>query len=70
VHGIDAGGNAFLDPKFCGLYGSGDVSLKVDSPCAPGRSMCGQLVGALDVGCATVPTEEHTWGAIKAMFQR
>ena len=69
VCGIDAGGNGSSDPQFCGGPGSGNVLLQADSPCAAGLSACGQLVGALGVGCATVATEENTWGAIKALFQ-
>jgi hypothetical protein len=69
VCGIDAGGNASSDPRFCGIVGSGNVSLRIDSPCTPGQSACGQLVGALGINCATVPTEEHTWGAIKLLFE-
>ena len=67
--GIDAGGNASTDPQFCGVVGSGNVYLQIDSPCAPAQAACGQLVGALGVNCATVPTEEHTWGSIKALFE-
>jgi hypothetical protein len=69
VCGIDAGGNASSDPQFCGVLGSGNMTLQVDSPCTPGQSACGVLVGALGVNCATVPTEQHTWGSIKTLFE-
>jgi len=69
VCGIDGGGNMFSDPEFCGIPGTGELHLQADSPCAPAQSPCGQLVGALGVNCATVETEERTWGAIKALFE-
>lgn len=41
----------FCDPALCGIHTQGDWSLQSDSPCAPAQSPCGQLIGALDVGC-------------------
>jgi len=67
--GTDGGGNGSTDPQFCGVTGSGYLYIQSDSPCAPGQSICGSLVGALGVNCFTVPTEENTWGAIKELFQ-
>jgi len=69
VCGLDAGGNASTDPQFCGVVGSGDAYLQSDSPCAPGQSACGQLVGALGINCATVDNEAVSWGGIKALFE-
>lgn len=70
ICGVDGGNNGTSDPQFCGVAGSGNVYLQADSPCAPSQAVCGQLVGALGVGCATVPTEDHTWGSIKSLFQK
>jgi hypothetical protein len=47
----DINDNFSLDPLFCGPPGSGNVSLLSISPCAPPRSPCGTLIGALPVGC-------------------
>ncbi|MBU8934268.1 MAG: right-handed parallel beta-helix repeat-containing protein [candidate division Zixibacteria bacterium] len=47
-------GNFSLDPIFCDTA-SNDFSLFMSSPCTPAYSSCGELIGALDVGCP-VPT--------------
>ena len=60
------------DPAFCGVSGSGDYFLQADSPCAPGNDPLGigcGLIGPLPVGCGTVATEQHTWGAIKSLYK-
>jgi predicted outer membrane repeat protein len=49
--GTDGGGNFFADPLFCGVPGSGDVSIGGHSPCNPARNPCAVLVGALPVAC-------------------
>ncbi|MDH3214832.1 MAG: hypothetical protein OEN01_00905 [Candidatus Krumholzibacteria bacterium] len=67
--GVDAGGNESVDPVFCGGLGSGNYYLQEDSPCQPIAAACGVLIGALGSGCSTVPTEQSTWGAIKARFE-
>jgi len=64
--------NFSLEPQYCGNPGSGNYFLQSDSPCAPGNhpngvSSCG-LIGPLPVGCATVATQESTWGGIKEMY--
>ena len=43
-------GNFSLDPLFCDAA-SGDFSLRDHSPCAPDNNSCGELIGALDIGC-------------------
>lgn len=73
------GSNFSLDPKFCGVAGSGNFYLQADSPCAPGNHPLGYdcgfapgstpLIGPLPVACGTVATEEKTWGAIKSLYQ-
>jgi hypothetical protein len=66
--------NFNADPLFCGAtpeFGS-TFTLHSDSPCLPGRHPggypCG-LIGPLGVGCAPVPVEGRTWGAIKEMYR-
>lgn len=67
--GVDSGDNGATDPQFCGVLGTGNYFLQSDSPCLPFSSPCSQLVGAIGVGCATVDTENSTWGLIKALFE-
>ncbi len=61
---------SFDDPLFCDVY-AGDLSICLNSPCAPGGVNPGGVVGAYDVGCAdcTAPVEVRSWGAIKALFR-
>lgn len=64
--------NFSVDPLFCGVSGSENFFLRADSPCAPGNHPTGAdcgLIGPLSVGCGTVPTEQNTWGSIKALFR-
>jgi hypothetical protein len=68
--------NFEMDPQFCGGPGSGNYFIQSDSPCAPGNApppldeICGlRLIGALPVGCGTVPVEHTTWGRIKSMYR-
>ena len=67
-NGVD--GNFSGDPLFCGPE-SGDFTIQLDSPCAPGNhpdgAACG-TIGALPAACGT-PTEPTTWGAIKSMYE-
>ena len=44
------GGNLSANPAFCGLH-RGNFGLDPSSPCAPENNPCGELIGALDVGC-------------------
>jgi hypothetical protein len=43
-------GNFSADPRFCDTI-NGDYHIDGYSPCAPAYSPCGELVGALGVGC-------------------
>lgn len=65
-YGID--GNIGEDPLFCDPS-SGDVTIRSDSPCAPGSNPDCGLIGAWPIGCNATPAEQTTWGAIKAMFR-
>jgi hypothetical protein len=69
ICGTDAGDNMSMDPQSCGTLGSGNYGLQSDSPCTPANPTCGQ-VGALDVDCGAVSTEQRSWGAIKFLYQR
>jgi len=64
--GVD--GNLSEDPLFCNM-GGGDLTLRGDSPCAPGHSGACGLIGALDVGCDAAPVQYGSWGVIKARFR-
>jgi predicted outer membrane repeat protein len=74
--GIPAGtfgsGNFSLNPEYCGSVGSHYYHLQSDSPCAPGGDPgeipCGQI-GAHPVSCFDVPTQDATWGEIKAIYK-
>lgn len=65
-------GNFSQDPQYCGSIGSHYYHLQSDSPCAPGNhpdeSPCG-LIGAHPVSCLSVPTQDATWGEIKAIYK-
>ena len=64
---VDAGGNLFADPLFCG-HEAGDFLLRSDSPCLPVNNPNGifcQLIGALPQGCGSTAVERRSWGAIK-----
>lgn len=66
----DYADNRFMDPLLCD-HVSGDVSLCADSPCLPGNSPWGELVGALGEGCPPCETacESITWGGVKALYR-
>lgn len=51
------------DPHFCG---TGDYTLRSDSPCT--GASCGQ-VGAYGVGCTATATQPTTWGGLKTLFR-
>jgi hypothetical protein len=59
--------NIAEDPLFCGAE-TGDYRLLDTSPCTAGNSPCGELIGALDVGCDS-PVEPSSWGSVKARFR-
>ena len=63
-------GNISSDPLFCDLVAL-DVHLSSVSPCAAANSPAGcGLIGALDVNCeGPVPTQQTTWGAMKARYR-
>jgi hypothetical protein len=42
----------FCDPRPCGITTDGNYHLRSDSPCLPANSPCGELIGALGLGCA------------------
>jgi predicted outer membrane repeat protein len=64
-----AGGNLGLDPLFCNPDDD-DLTVREDSPCAPGYNPeCG-LIGSRPVGCSPpTPVSSTTWGRIKATFR-
>jgi predicted outer membrane repeat protein len=70
ICGRDGGDNFSLDPRFCGVPGSGNFFLQSISPCAPDNSPCGGLVGALGVNCGTTATREASWGALKHHYRQ
>ncbi|MEW5922465.1 MAG: right-handed parallel beta-helix repeat-containing protein [Candidatus Zixiibacteriota bacterium] len=49
-------GNIYIDPLFCSIA-SRDFHLARNSLCAPNNNFCGDLIGALDVGCGGRGTE-------------
>ena len=56
-----------VDPQFCGApLPDRDFSLQSDSPA---NSVCGVLVGALDIGCGTSAIDPTNWGQVKAMYR-
>ncbi len=64
--GLD--GNISADPQFCGVAGSANYYLQSDSPCAPANNSCGELIGALPVGCEAVATKASSISAIKSLY--
>jgi hypothetical protein len=64
----------FCDGLVCGAAPTteGDYHLQSNSPCLPESSPCGELIGALGVGCEPPPSpvEGMTWGRIKARWGR
>ncbi len=59
--------NISEEPQFCDAP-SGDLTLYNTSPCAPGYSPCGQLIGANVVDCLS-PVESSSWGEIKSNYR-
>ncbi len=65
-----SGGNISADPLFCDA-GTGDLTIRSDSPCAAEQNPPCGLIGALDVGCTPpTPAESVTWGQVKSKFMR
>ncbi len=55
------------DPQFCGVYGSRDWSLQVDSPCLDDPT-CGRI-GARGVGCGVVESRKESWGGLRSRYR-
>ncbi|MBU2502139.1 right-handed parallel beta-helix repeat-containing protein [bacterium] len=53
--------NIHADPVFCDVYDD-DFTLGGISPCLPGKSECGQLIGALGEGCVVSAVGEPDAG--------
>jgi len=62
------GNNVFSDPLFCDAA-VGDFTLHETSPCSPGNSMCGELIGALPVACGVSAAQTISWGRVKAKYK-
>jgi hypothetical protein len=67
--GIDGGNNLFVDPQFCGVLGSGILSLQDDSPAAAANNDCFQNIGALGAECGMTARERSTWGGLKSLYK-
>ena len=52
----DENGNLYVNPLFCNLA-TRDFHLARNSQCAPANNLCGDLIGALEVGCDGMGTE-------------
>lgn len=57
-----------IDPRFCGSP-NGDLSVRSDSPCLPGRSAGCGLIGAREEGCGPVSIETESWGRLKDRYR-
>jgi hypothetical protein len=69
-------GCVFEDPLFCedgvcgGGWSGGDYTLMSSSSCLPGRSPCGEQIGARGQGCSDeVSVHPSSWGKIKQGFR-
>jgi hypothetical protein len=60
-------GNFSADPLFCD-WENGNFALNSQSPCLPGSSPCGELVGALGVGCPSSSLPEDTLSVAPPVF--
>lgn len=60
----------FCDPRTCELAPAeaGDYALFSDSPCLPGQSPCGDLIGALPVGCPATEVPDAREGVVFGAF--
>jgi len=65
---VPAATDLHADPLFCDPVVQ-DYHLEAGSPAAPAHSpVCG-LIGALEVGCGTVPLSPETWARIKSLHR-
>jgi hypothetical protein len=60
----------FCDPLSCDLAPSdaGDYTLFADSPCLPGSSPCGELIGALPIGCPASSAPEEGGARVSGLL--
>jgi hypothetical protein len=69
---VETGMNIALDPRFCGVAGSGDYYLRSDSPCIPvnhpGGIIC-QQIGAYPAGCGANAARGESWSGVKSRFK-
>jgi len=68
---LGTAGNFALDPLFCSDDHQSNLSLKSNSPCAPGNHPDGDdcgLIGALPVGCDESSAESISWGQLKSSW--
>jgi parallel beta-helix repeat protein len=64
-------GNISQDPLFCGVTGSGNYYLQVNSPCAEGHvpAYCGgSRMGCYPVKCS-VAVKKNSWSDMKSLFK-
>jgi predicted outer membrane repeat protein len=61
--------NISLDPLHCDPVNN-DFYLAENSPCAPGNSGCGVLIGPEVVNCPPSAVTSTTWGAIKSTYRQ
>lgn len=61
--GADGGNNQVVSPQFCPT----DYTVSVTSPCTPGNSPCGQLIGALPVSCSVTGIGEDAVPALLSL---
>lgn len=60
----------FCEPVACEQSPTifGDYALSSMSPCLPGMSPCGELIGLFGIGCEATPVETTSWGRLKSRF--
>ena len=58
---VDINGNFSADPRFC-YPDTGNYNIYSNSPCAPANNSCSLLIGALDVECVCVDTDDDGFG--------
>lgn len=64
-------GNFSADPQFCGIPGSANLYLQIDSPCAPGNHPSGDdcgLIGAYPVNCGNTSAQAASWSKVKSLY--
>ncbi len=59
--------NFSANPLFCDAE-EFDLTLHVVSPCLPESSPCGELVGALGLGCGVTGVTARSWSEIKGLY--